>query len=253
MSEFATDKPFVLSIAGFDPSAGAGILADIKTCEQLDSYGLGVITANTFQTHQVFDKIDWLPEESILEQTELMLKTYPVKAIKMGLLPDFSLLREIRNLAMKFGAPVLILDPVCKSSSGFGFHQQLNSSLLSSLDLITPNWEEAKTLGSGADAQEIARHWSSYTDVLLKGGHSGEDSATDYLFQQQEVKELSGRRFSDTSKHGSGCVLSAAIACYLAQGEDMVTACQKAKAYVLGFLQSNHGSLGYHKPIDYAH
>jgi hydroxymethylpyrimidine/phosphomethylpyrimidine kinase len=247
LSRPVNDRPYLLLVGGFDPSAGAGILADVKTCEQKGVYGLGVITANTFQTHNSFESIDWMPKESILQQVKLMLSTYKVAVIKLGLLPDFSILRDIRSLAAQFGNPFIVLDPVCKSSSGFGFHKVMDARLLSLVGLITPNWKEVEVLSGSSDVLEAAKAWSNHTAVLLKGGHSGEKEAVDYLIEKGNVSELKGARIPGLEKHGSGCVLASAIAAELAKEENIIEACRKGKAYTLAFLQSNEGMLGYHK------
>ena len=236
----------MLSIAGFDPSGGAGILADIKTLEQCQCYGLGVITANTFQTHDKFDSIDWLPVESILNQTKLMLESYPVKVMKIGLIPDFGMLKQIRLLAEENGNPRIVLDPILKSSSGFGFHKTLNEELLKQVDLITPNWKEIQALSDEANPLKTAKNWSQYCSVLLKGGHSDDALAIDHLFYNENHQTFTNERLENIEKHGSGCILSSAIAGYLALGLELKESCSFAKEYTLKRLISNESLLAYH-------
>ena len=94
-----SNRPYCLSIAGFDPTAGAGVLADIKTFETLDVYGMGIITSNTLQTDTLFIHVDWIDIETIKKQLKTLLNTYDFKTMKIGLIKDFNTLFQIITLA----------------------------------------------------------------------------------------------------------------------------------------------------------
>ncbi|MBC7586902.1 MAG: bifunctional hydroxymethylpyrimidine kinase/phosphomethylpyrimidine kinase, partial [Chitinophagaceae bacterium] len=134
----------VLSIAGFDPCAGAGILADIKTFEQHKVYGLGINTAQTLQTENAFLSIKWEDENAILKSLETLLNHYDVKAIKIGIVENISILQNIVSFIHQKNAAIKIIwDTVIKSSSGFNFwngsmNEEVLFSILSKVFLITP-------------------------------------------------------------------------------------------------------------------
>src|SRR5665647_366277 len=113
-----SNRPYCLSIAGFDPTAGAGVLADIKTVEMLDVYGMGIITSNTLQTDNLFIKVDWVDVETIKKQLETLMNTYDFKAMKIGLVQNFEVLSQIILLAKNINPNLKIVwDPILNSSS----------------------------------------------------------------------------------------------------------------------------------------
>ena len=246
-------RPYVLSIAGFDPSAGAGILADIKTFESNKVYGLGVISANTFQNDQEFTQVDWIPAEKIIAQIQLLQKRFEFNYVKIGLIESLDVLNTIiSHLHTHSSHLKVIWDPILKASVGFEFHPDLNKTLLEKICkdffMITPNMPEALLLGPHTDAVENAKHLSQFCHVFLKGGHAEKKIGYDTLF----LKE--GKQFSFCPKlkqvfpkHGSGCVLSSAITANLAKGENLHRACLKAKKYTEKILNSNKTLSAYHK------
>ena len=246
-------RPYVLSIAGFDPSAGAGILADVKTFESNKVYGLGVVSANTFQNDNEFNSVDWIPVEKIIEQISVLQKRFEFRFIKIGLIENLESLNSLVSyLTSHVSYPKIIWDPIIKASAGYEIHRAINQNLLEKICrqiyLITPNIPESRLLGTGKDAIENAKYLSRFCHVFLKGGHAENKIGYDTLFLK-EGKQFSFRPKAKNifPKHGSGCVLSSALTANLAKGEDLQRACLKAKQYTERILSSNKTLLGYHK------
>lgn len=245
-------RPVVLSIAGFDPSAGAGLLADIKTFEQHKVYGLGISTAQTVQTENEFFAIRWEDEKDVIQSLEIMLSHYAVKAIKIGIVKNINILEKIVSFTHQKNSTIkIVIDPVISSGSGFDFwceeiDKALLCEVLSNTFLITPNYNEVAQLITSVNAKEASRKLATYCNVLLKGGHNPDDPGVDYLFFKNKMERLEANSTVIIAKHGSGCVLSAAITANLALGFDLVNACKSAKIYIEQFLNSNKTLLGYH-------
>jgi len=244
------ERPYVMSIAGFDPSGGAGILADVKCFEQHRVYGFGVCSALTVQTDDQFISCEWLSSTQIIAQLEPLFAKFRISACKIGLIKDVEVLMEVLSfIRAQHEAVNIVLDPVLKASAGFPFHQwnlvQLGS-VLRHIDLITPNYSEMLSMGAAGSAEETAGHWAAYCPVLLKGGHNAAAMGTDLLFENARVLELKPGIVLDQQKHGSGCVLSAAITANLALGHNLRDACKYGKIYIEDFLNSNNTFLGYH-------
>lgn len=242
-------RPIALSIAGFDPSGGAGVLADIKTFENTGVYGLGACSAITFQNDSEFIGVDWLTEEQIVKQLVPLLNRFDIKTAKFGIVRDLTVFSNLVSLLTERGIKI-VWDPIVSASAGFVFHQTINSSeledILPRLSLITPNWNEIEVLAPGDSQIDATKKLSEFCPVLLKGGHAPGDSVTDYLISNGEVYEFSAPRFPGAKKHGSGCVLSAAITAALAKGLSLVDSCNAGRGYVRNFLLSNNNLLGYH-------
>ncbi|RAJ85369.1 hydroxymethylpyrimidine/phosphomethylpyrimidine kinase [Chitinophaga dinghuensis] len=250
-----TERPYVLSIAGLDPSGGAGLLADIKTFEQLSVYGLGVCTAVTVQTGAQFISSEWIPLEQIIAQLKPLLQTYPVDYCKIGIVQDvFTLLSLINQLQQLRPGIRIVLDPVLKATAGFSFHGDIHwntwKELLPSLHLLTPNYEEAKLLTGEDSGETAAGILAAYSAVLLKGGHHPSLAGYDTLFAPEPQLIVPTITFV-SPKHGSGCVLSAAITAWLAKGASLTEACTNGKAYTEQLLSSNHSLLGFHKMLQH--
>ncbi len=239
-----TNRSYTLSIAGFDPSGGAGLLADIKTMECLGVYGLGVCTANTFQVDNRFEGVRWTRPGDILFQLEMILERYDIKYAKIGLIESAGVLLKVLQVLRENNISV-IWDPVLTASAGFQFHDGFEkgvlSQILESAFLITPNLDEAQVLFGGVTKPSFS-NWN----VLLKGGHSTGTSVEDVLFMYgNEPKKFISDRLNGT-KHGTGCVLSSAIAAYLTLGYRIAEAVENSRQYVHGLIQSNSSLLGYH-------
>jgi hydroxymethylpyrimidine/phosphomethylpyrimidine kinase len=246
------NRPIVLTIAGFDPSGGAGVLADIKTFEQHKAYGFAINTANTIQTENEFHRIQWTPIDFIVESIITLLNNYPLKVVKIGIVPSLSYLNEIILFLKKHSPTIKIIwDPILKSSTEFDFltlsNQQILIDILKKIDLITPNFNEIRQFNlEEKNAVTIASSYSHYCSVLLKGGHNPTEIGVDYLFTQKEVFQLMPKETLLFEKHGSGCVLSSAITANLALGQSLKTACENAKIYTENYLLSNSTKLGFH-------
>lgn len=246
------NRPFVLTIAGFDPSAGAGILADIKTFEQLKTYGIAIPTAYTIQTENQFVEMEWVTIEKVLFQIELFLKAYKIEAIKIGIVSSLSdlkfIIRKIRSIDSK--VPI-IWDTVLKSTTEFSFleieNQQDLEFILQAIQLITPNQDEVlKLIPNAITVEENLNYLRNFTTVLWKGGHKKEAKGTDILLTKNTEISIHPTLKNCTEKHGSGCVLSSAITAYLCFDENLEQACRKAKLYTEKILQSNLSKLAYH-------
>ncbi len=244
-----TGRPFVMSIAGFDPSGGAGLLADVKTFEQLKVQGLAVCTAMTLQTESEFFGIQWQSLEDILNSIHVLMKNYDVKAVKIGVVKDAEFLNEIIKIIKLINPEAKIVwDPVLKSTSEFSFFD-LNTisqleNVLHQLDLITPNYNEYKVLKENGFFENPRNSCA----ILMKGGHRENNLGTDILLENgKEISiEPHDRNCVYYPKHGSGCVLSSAITGHLALGENLEQACRKGKLYIEKFLASTSALLGFH-------
>ena len=246
------ERPFVLSVAGFDPSSGAGVSADLKTFEMNHTYGLGVCTSITFQNDNEFDGIEWASFSTIQKQIDVLFRKYKIDVIKIGLIHDFIILNNIIDYLISLKSSIKIIwDPVLKATAGFDFHQRIDFDLLrkilSKLFLLTPNIPEVIRLGINSnDPSSNAIQLSRYTNVYLKGGHSNDNNVDDWLFTNSGYYKIEGKRIASGEKHGSGCVLSAAIAANLAKGISLKESCINARLYTHQFLQSTNTLLGYH-------
>lgn len=246
------NRPFALTIAGFDPSGGAGVLADVKTFEQHRVTGFAINTGNTIQTEKICYEMRWTELDFVLRSIQILFKNYTVKAVKIGIVPSLDYLKEIVFTVKKLSPETKIVwDTVLKSSSAFDFmniqNQTLFIEILRQVDLITPNYNEILQLTTNEiDADIIAASLSEYCAVLLKGGHRLNEIGVDYLYTKNKVLRLLPKTTLLFEKHGSGCVLSSAIAANIALGQDLKTACTNAKNYIEIYLLSNQTKLGYH-------
>ncbi|SHM51128.1 hydroxymethylpyrimidine/phosphomethylpyrimidine kinase [Chitinophaga sp. CF418] len=241
-----------MSLAGLDPSAGAGLLADIKTFEALGAYGLGVCTALTVQTDTRFLSVEWQSAGQIIAQATPLLETFPVEYCKIGIVRDAPTILEI-ILSVRTIQPEIrfILDPVVKASAGYTFHDTTQLSVwkqvLQQVYLLTPNYHEALLLSGEEDGHTAASALAAYAAVLLKGGHRPERQGVDSLYiGKTDIIDIPAAAETVFPKHGSGCVLSAAITAQLAAGNSLPAACIKAKLYTEKFLASHSSLLGYH-------
>lgn len=243
-------RPFVLTIAGFDPSGGAGVLADIKTFEQHKVYGFAINTGNTIQTENAFYEVQWTDIHFVLNSLDKLFGSYSIKAVKIGIVPSLSYLKEI-IFAVKTLSPKtkIVWDPVLKSSTEFDFltvkkDNELNL-ILKEIDLITPNFNEMKKLFP--DFNLLSKSSPTGIDgLLLKGGHNPDKVGVDYLYTPNGIHKYLPKTDNCYEKHGSGCVLSSAITANFALGHNLETACQNAKIYTENYLLSNNTKLGFH-------
>jgi hydroxymethylpyrimidine/phosphomethylpyrimidine kinase len=225
---------FCLTIAGFDPSAGAGILADIKAFEHCKVYGQVVCTALTIQNEKHFEKPNWLSWECIKSQLEILYRVRNFSYIKIGLVESPQILEKILKWLRKKSPNAFILwDPILKASSGFEFHKQKAvtwQKLFSYVNLIIPNLPEAEFLGISKGSLKTA--------VLAKGGHSSNTkNSNDLLFFPHSPAPIifKGKRIN-AERHGSGCTLSALLLANLALGSNLETSITKAKRSMQRFF-----------------
>ncbi len=250
---------YVLSIAGFDPSGGAGILADIKTFEANRVSGMGAVSALTFQNDIEFDSLKWIEADEILKQVSILKKRFDFKVIKIGLIKDLKTLDAVISNLKHVVSEVepsqasdlkLVWDPIIKASAGFEFHNNFEKekliSVLKNCYLVTPNTDEIVFLTGITDPMEAAKELSNYCNVLLKGGHNENEPGVDYLFMKNKIEKISPAEKNIFPKHGSGCILSSAIASNLALGNDLIISCRKAKKYTEQYLSSSKSLLGVH-------
>lgn len=239
-----------MSLAGLDPSGGAGLLADIKTFEAHRLHGLGVCTALTAQTDTEFLGVEWLPAEKIIAQALPLLEKFPVTYCKVGIVSHPDVLAEVFPALRKI-APGLqfILDPVLKASAGYVFHTAVSrrwEALLPYLRLLTPNYDEAIAMSGEPHGEKGAQQLARHCAVLLKGGHRIDRRGWDTLYDGDTHTDFGPHADDAFPKHGSGCVLSAAITALLAKGHSLEDACREGKAYTYRYLQSSPSLLGWH-------
>lgn len=251
-------KPIVLSIAGFDISAGAGVLADIKTFEHTNVYGMSIVTALTTQSENIFASIKWRTIKVITYEIDFLIHQYPIHYAKIGIIKDAEMLEEIMYILRKRNISC-VWDPVLKSStSKHIFHTHTIPQLktiFKQLYCITPNVQEAILLSGKQDIDAAGTYLSQYTNVIIKGGHNEVDTGTDYIYlknQPSAIKIPPQTHFNTYPKHGSGCVYSSALTSYLSQGLTLTDAAIKAKIYTEHFLASNKSLLGFHQHIHHA-
>lgn len=224
----------ILTIAGFDTSGGAGLHADIKTAKKLNFHVCSVITAITFQNTCKISDLQILSESALEKQLEAVEEDVKFSAIKIGMVPEIITARVIHKFLRDKDIPK-VLDPVLKSSTGFKIgDSKAYRILMDEIDVITPNVSEAQEM-SGVyikdfnSAKKAAMKISDGFSVVITG--SG-DADVVYDAEKMEFYKI-GKRINAKEVHGTGCVYSTALACYLADGFDLILACKKARRFVL--------------------
>ncbi|KAI4977969.1 hypothetical protein ZWY2020_014523 [Hordeum vulgare] len=238
--------PHVLTVAGSDSSAGAGIQADVKACAALGAYCSSVITAVTAQNTAGVQGVHLVPEELIREQLKSVLSDMSVDVVKTGMLPSAGIIQILCESLRKFPVKALVVDPVMVSTSGDSLSDpstltNYRDELFAMADIVTPNVKEASKLLGGVSlhtisdmrdaAESIYKLGPRY--VLVKGGDMPDSSeAIDVLYDGKEFVELRGHRIKTRNTHGTGCTLASSIAAELAKGSSMLNAVQVAKNFV---------------------
>lgn len=235
-------RPFVLSIAGIDPSAGAGLLSDIKTLEQHRVSGLGVATCVTMQNHESISEVQWFDFYTIRKQIDTLFEVYSINCVKIGVVPNWSLLNQIIDHLLQYNNQLnIVLDPVLISSSGFRFCEvpddALRNDVLSKVYLITPNQTEFNAIFGTDEKTEC--------HVLLKSVSFG-NTGTDTLIKKSGELLSFEAEHVGTEKHGSGCVLSSSIAANLAKGESLESSISLAKRYIENYLSNSETLIAQH-------
>lgn len=241
------EVPVALTIAGSDSSAGAGIQADLKTFGALGVYGLTAITCIVAETPGLVSEIEAVSAEMVSAQMDVLLKSFPVAAIKTGLLFSGEIVSAVAQMLRAHAARAkvpLVIDPVMVATSGDlllrdDAVEAYERELFPLAALVTPNLgEAARLLGEPiGDLQAMrtagARLTEKYrTPVLLKGGHLSGQDAIDLLFVGGDVVEFSAPFSRGISTHGTGCTYSAAITAGLASGLSLEEAVRRAKKFV---------------------
>ncbi|MEY2529743.1 MAG: hydroxymethylpyrimidine/phosphomethylpyrimidine kinase [Verrucomicrobiota bacterium] len=249
--------PVALTIAGSDSSAGAGIQADLKTFSALGVYGLTAITSVVAETPGVVSKILPLSPEIVREQIEVLLESFPIAAIKTGLLVSSEIVAEVaRGLRAQTTngqtSVPLVIDPVMVATSGDSLLrdealQTYESELIPLATLVTPNLSEAgRFLGEPVrDLAEMRKAGEILVKkygvpFLLKGGHLTGDAAIDLLFVEGNVIEFSAPFSRGVATHGTGCTFSAAITAGLASGLLLEEAVRRAKNFVSATIAGHY-------------
>ena len=243
--------PIALTIAGSDPSGGAGIQADLKTFHQFGVYGEAVITLITVQNTARVSRVETLPPDLVLEQLEAVLEDIPPAAAKTGAMGTPEMVEAVARAAARFSFP-LVVDPVMVSKHGLPLApdsalRAFRECLLPVAALVTPNIPEAEALTGLAlrTVEDVRRaavqiHGMGARAVLIKGGHMPGD-ATDVLFDGDVWWEFPAPRIETPHTHGSGCTYSAAIAAGLARSLDLADAVACAKAFVHEAIRTSPG------------
>jgi hydroxymethylpyrimidine/phosphomethylpyrimidine kinase len=260
--------PIALTIAGSDPSGGAGVQADLKTFAACGVYGASVITALTAQNTRGVTAVHVVPADFVTAQLDAVFADLDVRAVKTGMLARSDVIAAVVAGLTRWSPPNLVVDPVMIATSGDALLTPdavvtLRETLLPLARLITPNLPEAATLlGEAVAAREsdIERQGRALLAlgcgaVLIKGGHGTGVESTDYLFDAHGVARFSAPRLATTNTHGTGCTLASAIAAGLAKGADLVSAVRQAKDFVTAAIAAadrlavGHG----HGPVHHFH
>ncbi|MGD9656024.1 MAG: bifunctional hydroxymethylpyrimidine kinase/phosphomethylpyrimidine kinase [Methylocystis sp.] len=242
--------PRLLSIAGSDPSGGAGVQADLKTFSAFGCYGMTAITALIAQNTRGVTGAYPVAPEIVAAQIEAVISDIKPDAIKIGMLATPDIARAVADALARYGARNVVLDPVLVPTHGVslataGLEATLVASLLPLARLATPNLYEASALTQtplASSADEMAAQARRLCDagaraVLVTGGDlAGEP--VDVLFETGERRIFRGRRIATRNTHGTGCALSSAIACELAKGAPLIDAIATAKAWLEGALDA---------------
>lgn len=243
----------VVSIAGSDPSGGAGIQADIKAISATGSYAASIITALTAQNTQGVQAIQEVPPEFVTQQLTSVFSDLNIHAVKIGMLHNESVIHAVTHALLNYKPPHIVCDPVMVAKNGCALLplstlQCLKDILFPHVHLITPNLFEAEnlvgnTIQSASDMEAAAIQLGDiwHTHVLVKGGHLMTAQSSDVLYDNdtRSLHWFHGERIPSNNTHGTGCSLSSAIASFLAQGYPVSSAIQRAKQYLTRAIQAS--------------
>lgn len=233
-----------LSIAGTDPSGGAGMQADLKTFSALGTYGMSVVTAVVAQNTQGVAGVHQLSGDFVTQQLDVLFQDVRVDSVKIGMLGNTEVIKAVATVIKRYAPPYIVLDPVMISTSGNRLLDEdaviaLRDELLPLVDLVTPNLPEAAQLLGEKEAtseagmlEQLEKLYSLSPGVLLKGGHLSGDESIDFLKFDEVITRLSAPRIRTQNTHGTGCTLSAAIAALRPQRSDWAVAVTQAKDYL---------------------
>lgn len=266
------EKPKIcLTIAGLDPSGGAGVVADVKTFTAFGCFAAAAITSLTFQNTQgVFGAVNQ-SAEAVRGQVVPVVEDLGIDGLKTGMLPTAEIIEEIARLASEFDFKNFVVDPVVRSTSGFDLIDDaalrvLIERLFPLADLITPNIPEAERIArikisSERDIENAAETMRSQgaKNILIKGGHfsvsgGGEKGrkAVDYLFGGDSVEVFEADFIETDATHGTGCTLAAAIAANLANGKNLKDSIRAAKNFVTEAIRTAPDIGKGHSPVNHS-
>lgn len=244
--------PNVVTIAGIDPSGGAGVLADVKAISACGAYACGVVAALTAQNSKDVTGVSPVSPDFLREQIDTLFSDVRIDAVKIGMLGTTALIETVADALIHWKPKYVVLDPVMVAKGGGRLLQSdaveaLRDRLLPLATVVTPNLPEAMSLLGRTesvdeeDFPEVARALWEYVKrkdawIFLKGGHLSGEDAYDLLFNGVVSVPYSAARIHTKNTHGTGCTLSAAIAAYLPQEVDVPAACRRAKDYLTGAI-----------------
>ena len=244
--------PILLSIAGFDPSCGAGVGADLKTFAAHNCYGVAAISALTVQSTQGVTAVHATPAATLRAQLEALANDMSIAAVKIGMLANKANAATVAEFLDKHKFHHVVLDPIVKPSAGnvelldAAVLKFLREELLKRATVITPNMDEAALL-CGAEVKDLAGMKAAAEKlaamgakaVVITGGHL--DKPTDVLFEAGMLDTFGGDHARGENTHGSGCTFSSAVAAQLASGQQLREAVILAKAYVFKAIEKSYG------------
>jgi hydroxymethylpyrimidine/phosphomethylpyrimidine kinase len=246
--------PVILTIAGFDPSSGAGVTADIKTSAAHGCYGIACITALTVQSTKGVKRVEAVDADVVRETLAELVADVRIDAVKIGMLGSEKVAEVVAKFLADKKLPNVVLDPILRSTSGADLagragKQAILDRLLPLASVVTPNVDEAEALTGvkvidPRQMQEAARklHERGAAGVVVTGGHL--DQAIDLLSftSKRGIEEeiFKSPRLRSNSTHGTGCAFATSIACHLAQGRGLPEAVLLAKAYVSSAISNAH-------------
>jgi len=249
----ASQLPVVMAVGGFDPSAGAGVLADIKTIAAMGCYGVAAVTSLTVQNTVGVYGAYHQTAETVGSQMQVLLDDFDIPAVKTGMLPSIEIISEVARRLQAAIPRAIVVDPVFRSSTGFDLAtsglQAMVDYLFPLATLVTPNIAEAQLITGIAinDPEAMRRSAMRILElgpaaVLLKGGDLKLPGiALDVLVDRNGLVEIAGPRLESRNTHGTGCTLASAIAAQLARASDLEKAVRTAKSYVAEAIRTAPG------------
>jgi hydroxymethylpyrimidine kinase/phosphomethylpyrimidine kinase len=264
MNDGTQTTPVALTVAGFDPSGGAGVVADVKTFTAFGCFAAAAVTSLTYQnTTGVFGAAHQTAE-AVRAQVQAVVEDFQVAGAKTGMLPTREIIVEVARLFRETALPAPVVDPVVRSTSGFDLIDDaaldaLKRELLPLARVLTPNIPEAERITGlrvrdRAGMLEAARSMRALgaRAVLVKGGHLEGDAVDLLLDEADRVKTFTAERIETTSTHGTGCTLAAAIAACLARGLNLEDSVAAAKRFVTEAIRRAPGLGRGHGPVNHS-
>jgi len=240
--------PVALTIAGSDPTGGAGIQADLRTLALFGVHGAAVVTALTIQDTEAVHEVIKVPHEVLRKQLMTLCEDVTVQAVKTGILVDDGQIKIIEEVLHRYPIRQYVLDPILRASSGYPFLRreemaELTRRLFPLAMVVTPNVQEVEYLtglhvGSEADLRKAAKalHGFGSQCVLITGGHL-ETQALDLLYDGRDYHSFPGEKIAGKRLHGAGCAFSAALTACLARGIPIVEAVGRVKRWIHASIQ----------------